>query len=242
MRPMRRTPRPDPSRMRIAPARYARRRRRHVRAPLVLLAAAMALTVAWVTWAALSLTGEADRAGSTGSGEPAASDPRPTWRAGEVPRLYQTDPAWAELPYAGGTIAKNGCGPTCLAMAYVALTGRTDRGPAEVAAFAERGGYVADGMTTWALMTEGAAALGLSSEELPADEASVRAALADGRPVICSMRPGDFTTTGHFIVLARLDADGRVVVRDPNSAERTAQTWDLDRVLDQCANLWALSA
>ena len=74
------------------------------------------------------------------------------------------------------------------------------------------------------------------------DAGEVRAALAAGKVVICSVRPGDFTTVGHFIVLAGLTDDGRVEVRDPNSTERSAQAWGLDRVLGQCANLWALSA
>ena len=56
------------------------------------------------------------------------------------------------------------------------------------------------------------------------------------------MLPGDFTSTGHFIVLAGLTEEGEVVVRDPNSAERTGRTWELDRVLAQCANLWSFSA
>ncbi len=91
-------------------------------------------------------------------------------------------------------------------------------------------------------MTDGAAELGLSSEELPADADAVREALRSGRPVICSVRPGDFTTTGHFIVLAGMTEDGEVVVHDPNSAERSARPWDLERVLSQCLNLWAFSA
>lgn len=125
-------------------------------------------------------------------------------------------------------------------MAYVALTGKTDLDPARMAAFAENGGYTQDGMTTWTLMSEGAERLGLDSEELPADADAVRDALRSGKVVICSVRPGDFTTTGHFIVLAGLADDGKVEVRDPNSAERS-RAWDLGRVLDQCANLWALS-
>ena len=56
------------------------------------------------------------------------------------------------------------------------------------------------------------------------------------------VRPGDFTTTGHFIVLAGIANDGQVIVHDPNSAERSGRTWDLERVLSQCANLWAFSA
>lgn len=222
---------------RIAPTRYTRRRRsRGARAACAGLLLALALA------ASAALLAGALAPTAAGGGEPATSTSRDQWRRGEVPCLYQTDPAWAQEPYAGGTIEKNGCGPTCLAMVYVALTGSTDRGPAEMAAFSEQGGYVSDGMTTWALMTEGASQLGLSSRELPADEGTVRAELAAGHPVVCSVRPGDFTTTGHFIVLAGLAEDGSVIVRDPNSEERTQRTWDLQRVLDQCANLWSFSA
>ena len=132
----------------------------------------------------------------------AHSTPVAEWRQGEVPALYQIDPTWADKPYAGGDIRENGCGPTCLSMVYVALTGHTDLDPAAMARFSEEQGHVADNMTAWTLMTDGAAALGLNSEELPADADTIRSALAAGKPVICSVRPGDFTKTGHFIVLS----------------------------------------
>ena len=83
------------------------------------------------------------------------------WRAGEMPHLYQVDPAWADEPYAGATVGESGCGPTCLSMAYVYLTGKTDLTPPEMAAFSERNGYVENGMTAWRLITEGSALLGL---------------------------------------------------------------------------------
>ena len=111
-----------------------------------------------------------------------------------------------------------------------------------MAAFSEEGGHVDSGMTSWTLMTDGAAKLGLASEELPADESSVLSALSQGRPVICSVGPGDFTTTGHFIVLAGLDGSGGVSVHDPNSEERSHRAWDVGRILSQCRNLWAFSA
>ena len=220
------------STMRIAPRRYARRRRAR-RMPLVVAMGALAvvLLVAWIAVAAVA----------RGSAPAGSSTPRAEWRAGEVPSLYQTDPQWASHPYAGGTVEKNGCGPTCLSMVYVALTGRDDLDPADMADFSEHGGYTADGMTAWALMSDGAAELGLASDELPASAAAVREALLAGRPVICSVGPGDFTTTGHFIVLAGLTEDGEVVVHDPNSAERSVRTWDLERVIGQCLNLWAFS-
>lgn len=231
--------RPTP---RLAPTRY-RHRRRARRAPALVLVALLAVAaVGAAVGITASLAGGSAGAASSVSGVAERSTPRSEWRRGAVPKLYQTDPEWAGDEYAGATIRESGCGPTCLAMAYVALTGRTDRGPAEMAAFSERGGHVSGGMTAWTLMTDGAAELGLTSEELPADAGRVRSALAAGQVVICSMRPGDFTTTGHFIVLAGVTDDGDVIVRDPNSAERTARAWDLEDVLGQCANLWALSA
>ena len=179
--------------------------------------------------------------GQAGGSSQASSTPRSDWRAGETPFLYQTDPQWASHAYAGGTVEKNGCGPTCLSMVYVSLTGHDDLDPAAMADFSERGGYTTDGMTAWALMTDGAAELGLASDELPASAGAVREALLSGRPVICSVGPGDFTTTGHFIVLSSLTEDGKVIVHDPNSVERSAHPWDLERVLGQCLNLWAFS-
>lgn len=171
-----------------------------------------------------------------------ASTPQSDWRRGEVPYLYQRDRAWAASSYAGGTIAENGCGPTALAMAYICLTGDTSMGPQEMASFSEREGYVSDGMTAWALMSDGARELGLESHELAPSAGKVRAALEAGHPVICSMGPGDFTSTGHFIVLAGMNDAGELLLRDPNSSSRSAAAWDMDRVLGQCKNLWELSA
>ena len=224
--------------IRVAPRRYIKRRRAR-RLPLTLGIVGMMGALAVIAWIAVASI--ASGTGHTGDSVPAHSTPRADWRAGAVPYLYQTDPQWAGHPYAGGTIEKNGCGPTCLSMVYVALTGRDDLDPAAMADFSERGGYTTDGMTAWALMNDGAAELGLTSEELSASAGTVREALLAGKPVICSVGPGDFTTTGHFIVLSGLTEDGEVTVHDPNSAERSSRPWDLERVLGQCQNLWAFS-
>lgn len=223
-------------------------RRRNVRKPLLLAATVLAgllalALVGWWAWSSLAaVVDEAPTSSGLSAEQGPSSTPVSEWRRGEVPCLYQADPAWAGKPYAGGTIAENGCGPTCLAMAYVCLTGSTDYDPAALCAFAEQGGYVDGSDTSWLLMSDGARQLGLSSEQLPVSADAVRSALAAGEPVICSMGPGDFTTAGHFIVLAGLDDSGNVIVRDPNSAERTARSWDVDTLLSQCRNLWALSA
>ncbi len=71
----------------------------------------------------------------------AFSTPRSQWSAGTMPHIYQIDPAWSELPYAGGTIRQNGCGPTCLTMVYIFKTGRTDMTPADMCALSEAGNH-----------------------------------------------------------------------------------------------------
>lgn len=92
----------------------------------------------------------------------AFSTPRSQWQAGTMPHIYQIDPAWSELPYAGGTIRENACGPTCLTMVYIFKTGRTDMTPVDMCALSEAGNYAPTGATEWSFMTRGAWQLGLN--------------------------------------------------------------------------------
>lgn len=216
-----------------------RRLRPRIVVALVCAACALAALLAGsallrAAWPSAPANGETAQSGQT-------STPISQWKAGEMPLLLQTDPAWGDKPYAGGTVAENGCGPTSLTMVYVFLTGRTDYDPARMCAFSEQNGFVDQGATAWLLMSEGARELGLTARELPADVSAVEEALAAGEPVVCSVGPGDFTTEGHFIVLSAIDDTGQVTVFDPNSAERSSRTWDVQTVLRQCLNLWAFS-
>ena len=248
-RPDRPAYRAQPTRRMVAPpapAHAATGSRRIPTRSFSQLAVVLALLVALggACWYAVStLTGVVDgtQAGASSSGEP-QSTPQGAWRAGEVPALYQRDPAWSNGTYAGDSFGTTGCGPTCLSMVYVALTGKTDMTPADMGAFSERLGCATPEGTAWTFMTDGAAELGLVAEEVPADEASVRRALLSGSPVVCSVGPGDFTSTGHFIVLAGIDEQGRLLVRDPNSPERTGKAWDFATVLGQCRAIWSYTA
>ncbi|OUP10885.1 hypothetical protein B5F33_00390 [Collinsella sp. An2] len=170
------------------------------------------------------------------------STPRSQWKQGELPYLFQTDPLWSEKPYAGGTVRANGCGPTCLTMVYVFLTGDTSIDPAQMCAFADAGNYAPTGSTEWIFMTRGAASLGITGRSIGASVSAVSAALEAGQPVICAVRPGDFTSIGHYIVLYGIDERGMVGVHDPNSSLRSAQAWRLDWVLAQTNAVWTYTA
>lgn len=209
----------------------------------IIVAACIGL-IAFSGWRVLagSLVSGTDNLFTTPANTANASTPTDAWHQGSLPYLYQTDPAWSQTPYAGSTIGVAGCGPTCLSMVAISLTGRRDLDPKSMAAFSESNGYVMDGLTSWDLLTSGAASFGLTGEEIPADASMVYRLLDQGYPIIASMTPGDFTSEGHFIVLAGIADDSfSIVVHDPNSPERSAQTWSLDTILSQTANLWAYS-
>ena len=171
------------------------------------------------------------------------STPRDEWRKGVMPYLYQIDPQWSDADYAGGKFAKTGCGPTALSMVYVYLTGNTDLDPVQMAEFSTEGGYATDGEgSSWTLMSEGAAELGLSGSMIYPTADAMRESLGAGNPVVCVMNPGTFTEIGHFIVIERLGADGKAVVHDSNSVGRSMRTWDLELICSEAAAAWSLSA
>lgn len=159
----------------------------------------------------------------------------------QYPLFLQWDKRWGYVSYGGSIIGLSGCGPTCLSMVLVSLTGQTDMTPADVAHFSEENGYYVEGSgTAWSLMTDGAASLGLSARELSLDEAVMKASLDAGRPIICSMGPGDFTTQGHFIMIYGYDQEG-FLVNDPNCIARSQKSWSFEDLRGQIKNLWAYS-
>lgn len=158
-----------------------------------------------------------------------------------IPLLLQWDERWGYCEYGSGLIGWTGCGPTCMSMLAIYLTGNASYDPATVARWAEENGYYSSGSgTAWTFMAEGCAHFGLQSEELPLVEQYMINALEEGRPIVCAMGPGDFTTNGHYIILTGYDEEG-FTVNDPNSPIRSGQHWTYEQLEGQISNLWAFS-
>lgn len=158
---------------------------------------------------------------------------------GTIPLFIQWDERWGYETYGGDFLAVTGCGPTCLSMVYCGLKGDTKWNPLSVAQWAEQEGYYVKGAgSSWDLMTYGAKNLGLLQENVVFDAEHILRSLNNGNPIICVMRPGDFTTSGHFIVLAGVDENGKVIVRDPNSKVNSDKTWAVEDLMPQIKNLW----
>ena len=169
----------------------------------------------------------------------AAIDVSADVNAGEIPLFLQWDERWGYRSYGGDFLAVTGCGPTALSMVYVGLTGDTSMNPYEVAKRAEAEGYYVKGSgSEWSMMTGLASELGLSAKELGLDADLIRKKLEEGHPIICIMGPGDFTTTGHYIVLTAVASDGSIQVHDPNSPKNSDRTWDVEKLMAQTKNLW----
>ena len=158
---------------------------------------------------------------------------------GQVPLLMQWDRRWGYNIYGDSMIGLAGCGPVCLTMAYLYLTEDTSMTPRDMADFAYENGYYTSAGTSWSLWTQGAEKLGISGKELSLDERAIQRALDEGGVVICSMRPGDFTTTGHFILIRGYDKEG-FYVNDPNRRSNSQRQWDFQTLQYQIKNLWAL--
>lgn len=158
---------------------------------------------------------------------------------GEIPLLIQWDDRWGYVSYGDDIIGLDGCGPTCLSMVAVGLTGNVKWTPVRVARMSEANGHYVEGQgTAWTLMYEGCIQLGLEARVIGLSEEEMAAELNAGHPIIASMAPGDFTDAGHFIVLTAYE-NGEFSVNDPNSHKNSETTWSYERLKTQIKNMWS---
>ena len=159
-----------------------------------------------------------------------------------VPLFLQWDKRWGYEYYGNEFLAITGCGPTCLSMILCGLTNNSKYTPLYIANYAEQNGYyIQNEGTSWLLMTEGAENFGLNVECKEITKEYLLAELNMGHPIICSMWPGDFTYTGHFIVLTGIDNENNIILNDPNSYLKSEKHWDIDVLFPQIRMLWAYS-
>ena len=159
----------------------------------------------------------------------------------EIPLYLQYDERWGYADYGSSLIALNGCGPCCVSMAYTYLKQDGSMNPIKVADFSMEHNYIGENNDTfWTLMTEGVTTLGLTSEEISLSKERMTTVLEEGKIIICCMDSGDFTKSGHFILIRGYE-HGLFYVNDPNSEARSKVGWDFERLSSQISNMWAIS-
>ena len=161
-------------------------------------------------------------------------------RSEGVPLMMQWDMRWGYEKYGSDVLGITGCGPVCLAMVGYYLTGDDGFNPGAMAEFAGKNGYYAPGSgSSWTLISEGGVKLGLKVTEIPLVKKKIMNHLEAGNPIICAMGKGDFTSSGHYIVLVGTE-DGLIRVNDPNSYANSEKLWSYEQMESQFRNLWVI--
>lgn len=141
----------------------------------------------------------------------------------------------------GSTIANAGCGPTSMAMVVTYLTGEK-HGPVELANWSlKRGYHIPNNGTAWAFFPAAAKAYGLDCEQSGVSASKIKESLSNGKMVVMNVGPGTFTRGGHYIVLKGLTSDGRVIVSDPASRQRTDKAYSMNTFLNEGKGMWSIS-
>lgn len=153
----------------------------------------------------------------------------------EVTYYNQLDERWASTMYGtSGTIGEGGCGPTSMAIVISTFTGEA-HDPVELANWSVANGHRCEGNGSYhSLIPESAKVYELSVEGAGKDDAQkIVDALSSGKLVVAIMSKGHFTTSGHFIVLRGVTSEGKILVADPASYNRSGQEWDLSIILNE---------
>ena len=157
------------------------------------------------------------------------------------PLFLQFDPRWGYLEYGTrGTVGSSGCGPACLSMAIFYLTGDRTCTPGAAAQYSLENNYYIHGVgTSWTLLTDYPAEFGLTSTQITYDEATLKAELDKGHYIICSVRPGNFTSTGHFILIYGYDENG-FKINDPKCVYRSRLSWTYEQIRNDIKAAWSV--
>lgn len=171
----------------------------------------------------------------TGNSIPSLGDVRFSDGSTEVVYFNQMDERYASKPYGTDHIGGYGCGPTSMAIVVSSLSGNLVD-PVEMARWSYENGYWCKGSGSYHALIPAAAehwnlpVSGCSSSE----PQRILDALSEGKLVVAIMAKGHFTKSGHFIVLRGVQ-DGKILVADPGSYNRSGQLWDLSIILNEAS-------
>ena len=166
---------------------------------------------------------------------------QPTEKKNLQPINYkQYDSRWASVIFTKNntynkkqTIKNSGCGPTSMAD-IVATWWDKSATPKTLAALAVEKGYrTTNSGTAWGFFKFCANKYGASKFIQTTSFATAEAAIKDGAYVVCSMKPGLWTSGGHYICWWWVD-DTYVYVNDPASAKAARAKAKKNLMKDQC--------
>ena len=166
----------------------------------------------------------------------------------------QTDARWKNTDYSAPgektTIGRAGCGPTCAAMLIETMTGKTFT-PADACAWALKKGYKAPNHGTYYsyfvpqfqafnIKCERLNTVNLYGNSYSAIHARAFELLKQGYYIIACMGKGNWTSSGHYIVVWW--EDGKVRINDPASKAENRINGDPETFRAQVKYYWLVDA
>ena len=149
---------------------------------------------------------------------------------------YYNQNEYKSYPYGNyGTIASHGCGTTSMAIVISSFLGR-EVSPVETTNWACSNGYCTSSGSSHSVIPGLAAQYGLNSTNEISSSSNLQPvvdALASGNSLVVVLaKSGEFTNSGHFLVLTGVDASGNISVADPASRKKTEKTYTLDFLIN----------
>lgn len=162
---------------------------------------------------------------------------------GVVPELYCWDVRWGMIDYDGAPLALTGSGPVAFSMAYMGLTGRSDKSPGDMAELAIQSGYSGgDGHTSGDFFATQADGLGITIQYYEPSEENLVTILGSDVLVIARVRAGTITDEAHWLLITDLNGDGSIDVLDPTCSSVASHPWDAATIAGACEAMYALAA
>lgn len=163
----------------------------------------------------------------------------------QLPLYLQKDERWSDEFYGRDrktdTFGLNGCAPTALAM-IASYWEQREVLPTEILGWAGNQFFVPGQGTSWSIFQAYAEDFGYNYQIVSTIDAA-QIEINQGRPVIVSVLPGTFTTTGHLLVLSA-NQDGELLAYDPNddsSKNHYQETFSPAIFEAEALNYWVLS-
>lgn len=178
----------------------------------------------------------------TWKSDPKNYDLTGVYKKGDIPRFIQWDSRWGFEPIGDSYMAHSACGPVAMSSVYIHFTGDNKMNPVEMSKWAVKEGYyINDFGTSGYIFEEGAKKLGLKSNIIPFEMEKIKQAIDNGNLLVLHVRKGDFTYSGHYIMLIGYDKDDKLIIHDVNSPNNSQKKWDYDRLINQVTTVWAIN-
>ena len=160
----------------------------------------------------------------------------PLDRIGGVVYYCTGEEPYKSASYGTDSLELFSCGPTTMAMIVSTLTD-TVIDPIEMCNWSVDHGYWCPGGGTYtAFLRAAAEEFGVPVQQAYWSVDTIRAALDEGKLIMFTVGPGDFTLGAHYLLLRGMTEDGDLLICDSYRRDHSERVWDYYQIFNQLQN------